>query len=64
MRTCPVCGAALSRLRKDALYCGSACRAEASRRRRLGEGRVVDGYRDLGSYIDRQRRTKLGEGES
>ena len=62
--TCPICGALLSGLRSDAVYCSSACRAEASRRRRLVDGRVVEGYRDIESYIARQRRTKLGEGES
>jgi hypothetical protein len=61
VRTCPVCGAELRGLRADAVCCGPACRAEASRRRRLAEGRIVDGYPDLTSYIARQRRTKLGD---
>ena len=41
-RCCPVCGAALDGLRGDATYCGAACRAEASRRRRLESGPVDD----------------------
>jgi hypothetical protein len=64
VRRCPICGVSISGLRSDAVYCSPACRAEASRRRRLGEGRVVDGYRHLPSYIARQRRTKLRGGES
>jgi hypothetical protein len=59
-RTCPICGAALPNRRRDALYCGGACRAEASRVRRLREGQVVDGYPDLPTYDARQRRTNLG----
>jgi|1186.fasta_scaffold01128_3 hypothetical protein len=58
-RSCPVCGAALDNCRRDALYCGGPCRAEASRVHRLRRGQVVDGYRDLAAYRDRQRRTKL-----
>jgi hypothetical protein len=57
-RTCPVCGAALANRRRDALYCGGPCRAEASRLRRLRTGRVVDGYRNVAAYKARQRRTE------
>ena len=59
-RVCPVCGAALGDRRRDALYCGGPCRAEASRVRRLREGGPVDGYRDLGAYAGRHKRTQLG----
>jgi hypothetical protein len=59
MRTCPVCGSPLVGKRSDALYCGPPCRAEASRLRRLQEGWPVDGYRTLGEYRARQRRTEL-----
>ncbi len=59
-KSCPVCGAALYNHRRDALYCGGPCRAEASRVRRLREGQIVDGYGDLTAYNARQRRTKLG----
>ncbi len=58
-RTCPICGTALVNCRRDALYCGGPCRAEASRVRRLREGNAVDGYPDLKAYDARQRRTKL-----
>lgn len=64
MRRCAICGASLEELRGDALYCGAPCRAEASRRRRLRQGLVVDGYRDLGAYSARQRRTNLRTGAS
>jgi hypothetical protein len=58
-RLCRVCGAALAGHRRDALYCGDPCRAEASRVRRLREGRAVDGYEDLKTYNARHRRTEL-----
>lgn len=57
-RRCPICGAALDGLRRDATYCAPACRIEASRRRRLEAG-PVDGYPDLSAYLNRQRRTNL-----
>jgi hypothetical protein len=58
-RTCPICGAALDDQRRDAVYCGGPCRAEASRVRRLREGQAVDGYSDLAGYSARHRRTRL-----
>ncbi len=58
-RTCPTCGAALADQRRDAVYCGGPCRAEASRVRRLREGTAVDGYGDLAAYSARHRRTRL-----
>jgi hypothetical protein len=57
-RACPICGAALAGHRRDALYCGGPCRAEASRVRRLRDGQVVDGYPGLKAYDARQRRTQ------
>jgi len=62
-RTCPICSAPLADRRRDALYCGGPCRAEASRLRRLREGLVVDGYPDLAAYKARQTRTE-GNGSS
>jgi len=35
--TCVMCGDAFSALRRDARYCGSACRSAASRARKRGE---------------------------
>jgi hypothetical protein len=57
-RACRVCGAALAGRRRDALYCGGPCRAEASRVRRLREGRAVDGYQDLKTCDARHKRTE------
>ncbi len=62
-RICPVCGVALGDRRRDALYCGGPCRAEASRLRRLRMGRVVDGYRNVAAYKARQRRTESDGGQ-
>ncbi len=62
-RCCPICGAALDGRRRDALYCGGPCRAEASRVRRLWAGQKVDGYRDPAEYSARHKRTERGRGE-
>ena len=61
-RHCPTCHGSLNDRRADAVYCSPPCRAEASRRRRLRDGRTVDGYADLASYGARQRRTNLQSG--
>ena len=58
---CPVCGASLTGHRSNAIYCGGPCRAEASRVRRLRQGRPVDGYRDLAAYSARHKRTERDE---
>ena len=39
MRICVVCGASLAGMRSDARYCGPPCRAEASRLKRILDGR-------------------------
>jgi hypothetical protein len=54
-RRCPICSSELEGLRRDATYCGSACRVEASRRRRR-EGASADGFGDASSYLGPQRR--------
>jgi hypothetical protein len=38
MRSCVLCGASLEQRRADARHCGGACRAEASRLRRILDG--------------------------
>lgn len=57
--TCPICGGSLAGVRANALYCGPPCRAEASRVRRLREGKAVDGYQDLAAYAARRKRTQV-----
>lgn len=54
-RACPVCGADLEGRRRDARYCGGACRAEGSRLQRLLAGRTVDGFVSVGDRLDRMR---------
>jgi len=43
-RRCPVCGADLAGHRRDAKYCGTPCRVEAWRLRRLLAGRPVGDF--------------------
>lgn len=65
VRVCPVCGAGLDGRRRQARYCGGACRAEASRLRRLLDGRPVDGFASVGDRLDRmhpRNRTDRGDG--
>lgn len=59
-RHCPVCGTTLDARRRHARYCGGACRAEASRLRRLLVGQEVDGFASLADR--RARRRKRTEG--
>lgn len=55
--TCSVCSEQLRPgMRRDADCCSAACRAEKSRRKRLGAGEAVDGYADLDSYRRRSTR--------
>ena len=56
-RTCPVCGSGLDDLRRDATYCGSGCRREASRRRRRQTG-PVDGDQVRPDPADRHSRAE------
>jgi len=51
VRTCPICGAPLSGHRCDARYCGSACRAEAWRLRRLLDGETVGPYESVSDRL-------------
>lgn len=44
MRRCVVCGASLSHCRIDARHCSGACRAEASRWKRILRDESADGY--------------------
>lgn len=63
IRVCVVCGRDLTGRRSDALACSPACRAEASRLRRILRGEVVDGYLTIDQRIDaRQRRTRRATG--
>lgn len=54
-RSCAVCGASLEGQRSHARFCSGACRAEASRLRRIIAGEGADGY---GSVLERERRRK------
>jgi hypothetical protein len=54
-RACPVCGEDLVGRRPQARYCSGACRAEASRLRRLLAGSPVDGF---ASIMDREARMR------
>ncbi len=58
-RTCALCGASLERHRRHAVYCGAACRAEASRLKRLLRGESADGYQDIDARLKvAQKRTQ------
>lgn len=46
-RVCGVCGASLAGRRAHARYCRGACRAEASRLRRILAGQEADGWASL-----------------
>lgn len=46
-----MCGASLDGRRSTAIYCGGACRADASRLRRLLSGQQVDGYRSVWDFL-------------
>ena len=60
---CALCGRPIpAGKRRDSIYCDDAHRIEASRQRRLRQGKAIDGYPDLDAYLARQRRTKLGGG--
>jgi hypothetical protein len=48
---CGICAASLDGRRADARFCSGACRAEASRLRRILSGEGADGYATL---ADRQ----------
>lgn len=55
VRCCAVCGAAMLGRRSHARYCSGACRAEASRVRRLLDGQEADGCVSLADYRVRRR---------
>lgn len=55
MRTCPICGEDMTMRRRQAVYCGPACRREASRFRALLAGQWTDGYGCLRDYLNRRR---------
>jgi hypothetical protein len=60
---CELCGEPIpAGKRGDSRYCDPSHRIEASRQRRLRQGKPVDGYLDLDAYLARQRRTNLGGG--
>lgn len=62
---CPLCGAPLEGRRRQARYCGGACRAEASRLRRLLDGEPVDGFTSIGDRLGRmtpRNRTERSDG--
>ncbi len=62
-RLCAICGASLDGRRAHARYCSGACRAEASRLRRIVAGQEPDGFRTLADRLRRQRnRTEPGAG--
>jgi len=64
-RVCSVCGTSLEGRRRQARYCGGACRAEASRLRRLLDGEPVDGFASVGDRLGRmalRNRTERSDG--
>jgi hypothetical protein len=50
-RCCAMCGTSLDGRRSSAIYCGGACRADASRLRRLLSGQQVDGYCSVWDFL-------------
>jgi hypothetical protein len=56
-RRCAMCGGPMEkRRRRHARYCSGACRAEASRLRRLAAGTPVDGFTSVADRAARRRR--------
>lgn len=53
---CRYCGAPMRWKRRTAVYCGSSCRADASRLRRLLEGEPTDGYASVAAFIATRHR--------
>lgn len=51
-RRCAVCGASIAGRRSDATFCGGACRARASRQRRLNRDAEVTGASRAGTPSD------------
>jgi hypothetical protein len=49
---CPICGASLEGKRRDARFCGSSCRREHGRLRRLLSGQSDSGYRNSRSTTE------------
>jgi hypothetical protein len=61
-RRCVVCGAPMEGRRRQARTCGGACRAEASRLRRLLAGeQPVDGCYSLADRLKHPRAVPCGE---
>lgn len=50
-RCCAMCPTTLEHHRAHAVYCSGACRAEASRLRRLAAGKPVDGYASVADRL-------------
>ncbi len=62
VRCCVVCGAPMEGRRRQARTCGGACRAEASRLRRLLAGeQPVDGCYSLADRLKHPRAVPCGE---
>lgn len=61
IRRCPVCGDSLDGMRAHARYCSGACRAEASRLRRLLDGSPADGFQSVADRLDRMTERKRTE---
>jgi hypothetical protein len=56
-RRCAMCGGSMEeRRRRHARYCPGACRAEASRLRRIAAGTTVDGFASVADREARRRR--------
>jgi len=56
MRSCVICGAPLEGRKSIARHCGPPCRAEASRLRRLLNGKQVGPYRSINERLAASRR--------
>ncbi len=56
---CRYCAAPMRWKRRSAVYCGSACRADASRLRRLLDGVPIDHYTSVEAFIATRHRRSV-----
>lgn len=61
---CSICGASLDGRRPQARYCSGACRAEASRIRRIVSGAQPDGFASLAQRLAHRRKSAQAGGRS
>lgn len=62
---CRFCAKPMRGRRRHAVYCGNACRADASRLRRLLDGQAIDGYESVLAFLmTRRTRSAATKGPS